>query len=1340
MTGRGKGGKGLGKGGAKRHRKILRDNIQGITKPAIRRLARRGGVKRISAMIYEETRGVLKSFLESVIRDAVTYTEHAKRKTVTSLDVVYALKRQGRTLIKDPRISMSFFQRAHASRMAGFNAAAAGGGGTPLQRLTKLYQDTKQSYESNKPMAQPTIGGASGVLDDPDVRELRRDFQIEQDRLLAWGMHWADVGAQTGSGAGSGHAPTGFGSEKGGSGGGLGEERDIDKKIDQAGLGEVVASVMSQIKSLLDESGRLQHPANFEKGKGNVGGIAGEVKRKEWTRHEVQTGRLLLARLTECIDLLYSLSEGQTDEKEVKSEKKAKGEKRERGKKGARGLEDDVEAALYGPQQRQSSALGNIKEHPLYVEFSQIDFQTQYSGDTAEPPPYYGAGEMVTGGRGRVVGFWRDAKKPVLIDFLPTKCPPLVVATSDDVFEMHELGERLKKHSQNLSFYGHLRVLGFTVETYRCGMVYELPDHDQQTLQKFQTLSAVIDATSNQELAKPPLENRFRLAYNILISVLGYLANGDSHRDVSSNNVILIPEAEERPQFSAGTPVKKVDIRSGFLLQSCQDFVPGDASPEPLESEMYRHPEYELKMPGSIVPAFDIYSLGLVLLEIGLWVPLSRMWKLDYDRRIFMVRIQRMYSQKLASKMGSKYMRLVQRCLHAPTELLGKNEPHHAATHLLEIAKELRLCLALDEGGVPPGDDLESFELLAIEQMCKTEANSRTADHASLPPLHIPGAYTEPRETVILQGDYVRTRRKLVPVPSAENSEPTQPQRRISKRERRRSAGTALRKWPEFPVSQADLDIWNTMLMPRLSKILQEALQDSPESASVSLLKIGATAENAKTTICVQCHNTARVHDILRERFRPKRGWGLVILKGDVRRSGVGRHRKPRRSMGVAGEFRPSERKYQEKPTCGASIGAFRDNEHLPPVSFGGTILVDGEPFGMTVHHMLDPPSDCEDDEEDCYSDEEGGLRRSMASRSTQDAAFRQIGGAAADLSFIGGDSTFSSPGIDISDEDLAISDDEDLSDTSTIRPDYSITDDSGHEFCSHTFGYIHASSGIRRVMRGQLKHEVDWALIHIEDDRLDVSNRLAGNYGGNRPRRPGRGGQHKSAGGDNKSNSPLLKLTKVVSSSKLSNLAVACRARSSGFSCGKISPAMCLVKLHGRHTFSYSWIVDPMPPQQPDPDTHRQRGSHLQHRQKAKPDLGTPGDSGAWIYCPETGELAGQVLAYGEKLRQCYIAPMDVLFEDIRARLGASRVELPGALSEAKLRGEEQRRESELAMAAMQQRQRGREEEQRAAADNEMRQDSGIGLDREVEMGLRELRLDERTQAERRVNLAARP
>ncbi len=96
----GKGGKGYGKigAGAKRIRKNTREVILGITKPAIRRLARRGGVKRISALIYDESRVVLKSFLESIIRDSVTYTEHARRKTVTAMDVVYALKRQGRSL------------------------------------------------------------------------------------------------------------------------------------------------------------------------------------------------------------------------------------------------------------------------------------------------------------------------------------------------------------------------------------------------------------------------------------------------------------------------------------------------------------------------------------------------------------------------------------------------------------------------------------------------------------------------------------------------------------------------------------------------------------------------------------------------------------------------------------------------------------------------------------------------------------------------------------------------------------------------------------------------------------------------------------------------------------------------------------------------------------------------------------------------------------------------------------------------------------------------------------------------------------------------------------------
>ncbi|CAG8570172.1 40705_t:CDS:2, partial [Gigaspora margarita] len=68
--------KGIEKSKGKRHRKLLRENIKGITKPDLRRLARRGGVKRISAGIYEEARNVLKMFLQEVLRDVISYIEY----------------------------------------------------------------------------------------------------------------------------------------------------------------------------------------------------------------------------------------------------------------------------------------------------------------------------------------------------------------------------------------------------------------------------------------------------------------------------------------------------------------------------------------------------------------------------------------------------------------------------------------------------------------------------------------------------------------------------------------------------------------------------------------------------------------------------------------------------------------------------------------------------------------------------------------------------------------------------------------------------------------------------------------------------------------------------------------------------------------------------------------------------------------------------------------------------------------------------------------------------------------------------------------------------------------
>ena len=103
MAGQGKGGKGVhgkGKIGAKRNKTKAktRSVLDGITKPAIRRLARRGGVKRIASFVYEDTRHALRNFLQQVVGNASVYTDHAKRKTVTAMDVIYSLKRNNYTL------------------------------------------------------------------------------------------------------------------------------------------------------------------------------------------------------------------------------------------------------------------------------------------------------------------------------------------------------------------------------------------------------------------------------------------------------------------------------------------------------------------------------------------------------------------------------------------------------------------------------------------------------------------------------------------------------------------------------------------------------------------------------------------------------------------------------------------------------------------------------------------------------------------------------------------------------------------------------------------------------------------------------------------------------------------------------------------------------------------------------------------------------------------------------------------------------------------------------------------------------------------------------------------
>ena len=71
---------------------------RGITKGSIRKIARRGGCRRLASNVYDEARTILKGFVDSVMADTSILLEMTGRKTVRAVDILFALKKQGRTL------------------------------------------------------------------------------------------------------------------------------------------------------------------------------------------------------------------------------------------------------------------------------------------------------------------------------------------------------------------------------------------------------------------------------------------------------------------------------------------------------------------------------------------------------------------------------------------------------------------------------------------------------------------------------------------------------------------------------------------------------------------------------------------------------------------------------------------------------------------------------------------------------------------------------------------------------------------------------------------------------------------------------------------------------------------------------------------------------------------------------------------------------------------------------------------------------------------------------------------------------------------------------------------
>lgn len=485
------------------------------------------------------------------------------------------------------------------------------------------------------------------------------------------------------------------------------------------------------------------------------------------------------------------------------------------------------------------------------------------------------------------------------------------------------------------------------------------------------------------------------------------------------------------------------------------------------------------------------------------------------------------------------------------------------------------------------------------------------------------------------------------------------------------------RLYPHTALPPEAVEHWNTVLMPQINQALRQFHRKNPESVEISLESIGQSSKDTTPTVLVVCTSVSKVKAILKKKmsalYDGTAGYALKVCRGHMVRSrndGASIQRSMACSKSVEeGEVAAAANGgFQERPLNGASIGAWIGDRHLPPVSFGGLVVIDNKTYGMTVHHMLDAP----DQQSDAPAEATGGhtIQRSGAGSGPQvpDLAawyaqqYRDVSPSSGNSSdseeyaaeFSDTDSDLAT-GSDItsqyeySDEEYEEDQFTEPGDIPGIEPGcgdgYIISqpalDDVDEEFYagpdtqdeehldSFGLGEVFASSGIRRRNdeRG-LVHEIDWALFEFKDERQPEKNSI--------PRV------------NSEANTTISIHPKSVAPAySLPNLEVQCMARTSGLQTGVILPALTSVKMYGRTSPSHTYQVTSLP---------AEKG-----KEKPRTALGLPGDSGAWIVDRANGKVCGHVLAFSQRKKVAYICPMDVMLLDICETLEASEVKLPG-------------------------------------------------------------------------------
>lgn len=158
----------------------------------------------------------------------------------------------------------------------------------------------------------------------------------------------------------------------------------------------------------------------------------------------------------------------------------------------------------------------------------------------------------------------------------------------------------------------------------------------------------------------PALNDRLRLAYTLARSVLEFHLVGWLHKGLTSSNVAFFAEQEPSDELSLREP-----YILGFSHSRPDETSAFTAGPTESGAERYQHPAY-LRESQRYRAEFDYYSLGIILLEIGLWLPLDNMTrKYEGSHEDIREMLLRKRIPLLKQSMGRRYCEAARVCLES---------------------------------------------------------------------------------------------------------------------------------------------------------------------------------------------------------------------------------------------------------------------------------------------------------------------------------------------------------------------------------------------------------------------------------------------------------------------------------------------------------------------------------------------------------------------------------------------------------------------------------------------------------------------------------------------------